>query len=470
MRPNAIAVCMFLGACLGIVAPASALDSSNVLVLYNPASAESVQIANYYAQVHPGVSQLALTGVPTTEQVTWDVYLTNIRPQVVPALTPSIDCIVTTKGLPLRIYNPKVGSGTWSVYSSLESELARVDTIDTRQKMGNQAYWSNPLALNPYYDADRSFDHETDGTRLTSRLDGFTVADVTAAINRAQKAVLNRPGYTFLIDDDPDARGAPADKMENLVNNVLLPAGVPYTYDQTDTFVRDATGPVLGYVSHGIYGGAPGDYLANPTTGVTISPAAGAVFHSYESYNAYTFSQGSIGQMPARQGLVAEWLALGGAAGVGHVQEPGVSSFNITNEDRMFQMLLDGYTWAEAAWNATQQLSFVNTVVGDPLMCFEQWVGGDSDLDGDVDLFDVSAVKAAYGKHVGDPGYNLMADMNANGVVDFWDLSFVKSHYTGSGPRAPSDITLPEPSCLAALALAGLGYLARRTRSAPPRR
>jgi hypothetical protein len=294
------------------------------------------------------------------------------------------------------------------------------------------------------------------------------VADVTGAINRAQRAVIGRPGYVFLVDDDPSAPGASTDKMKTLVSDVLAPRSVPYIYDQTGTFVRQATGPVLGYVSHGIYGGAPGDYILNPDTGLRISPAAGGVFHTYESYNAYTFDPSAIGQMPVRQGLVAEWLRLGGAAGVGHVQEPGVSSFNITNENRMFQMLLDGYTWVEAAWNATAQLSFVNTVVGDPLMIVEAWVKGDTDLDGDTDLVDVAAVKASYGRRTGDPGYNFMADMNANGVVDFWDLSFVKSNYTGSLPRAASmDVTLPEPSCLSLLVLAGLAVVARRR---PPAR
>ncbi len=464
--------CACLGAWWGIAAPVYALDSSNVLVLYNPASPESVQIADYYAQVHPGVQQLALSGVPTTEDVGWDVYLNTIRPQVVSALTPSVDCIVTTKGLPLRITNPKVGGGSWNVYSSLESELTRVDTINSRTLMGNQGYmlpaqWGgNPLALNTYYYADRAFHYDTEGFRLAARLDGFTVADVTAAIDRAQKAVVGRPGYTILLDDDPDAPGAAADSMENLVSNVLVPRNVPHVYDQTDTFVREVDGRVSGYVSHGIYGGASGDYLANPTTGLDITPAAGAVFHTYESYNAYTFDPNAVGGMPMRQGLIAEWLAMGGSAGVGHVQEPGVSQMSITNEDRMFQMLLDGYTWAEAAWNATRQLSFVNTVVGDPLMSLREWVAGDIDLDGDVDMFDLSCVKAAYGSSQGSPRYSFMADMNANGVVDFWDYSFVKSHYTGSGaPPRPPGGAVPEPSCLSLLALAALAVARRRRRA-----
>ena len=38
-----------------------ALSASNVLVLYNAASPDGQAIADYYAQVHPGVTLLALT-------------------------------------------------------------------------------------------------------------------------------------------------------------------------------------------------------------------------------------------------------------------------------------------------------------------------------------------------------------------------------------------------------------------------
>ena len=122
----------------------------------------------------------------------------------------------------------------------------------------------------------------------------------------------------------------------------------------------------------------------------------------------------------------------------------------------MFEMLLDGYTWAEAAWNATAQLSYVNTVVGDPLMVYRQWTPGDTDLDDDVDMVDVTAVKAAYGSQLGDPNYNLMADMDANGLVDLWDLTFVKYHYGGPGGHNP------EPATILILIGGALGALIRR--------
>ena len=92
-----------LAICLAFCSSAAAIDASNVLVLYNPASSDGVQIANYYAQLHPGVHLLAVNGIGTSEDITADAYLNTIRPQVMAALTPQIDDIVTTRGMPLRI-------------------------------------------------------------------------------------------------------------------------------------------------------------------------------------------------------------------------------------------------------------------------------------------------------------------------------------------------------------------------------
>ena len=429
-----VGVALFCGA-----SSSFALENSNVLLLYNSASSDGAQIASYYQQIHPGVVTLGLQGVPTSEVVSWDVYLDTIRPQVLSVLNDSIDCIVTSKGLPLRIDNP--GSDAfWNRYSSLESELTRIDSINSRALMGNQGwilpdiFGGNSLARNPYAFQNASFDHQTYGTRLTARLDAFSVDEVIDAIDRAQRAVVDRPGFRFVLDDDPDAPASSVDRMEALDGNILEPRNLPRIYDGTDAFVAEAPGRVCGYVSHGIHGSAPAGYILDEQDGLRFELASGAVFHSWESYNAYSFEEGGNRD---NQALLAEWIRKGGTAGTGHVEEPGVDWANTTNEDRMFEMLLDGYTWAEAAWNATYQLSYVNTVIGDPLMVFQAWMPGDTDLDGDVDMVDITAVKAAYGSQTGQQNYSLMADMNADGLVNFWDLTFVKYHYTGPGDVPP---------------------------------
>lgn len=444
------------GVLLGAASGGFALSSSEVLVIYNSASADGAQIASYYAQAYPGVQVLSLQNVPTTEQIPWDVYLNDIRPQVLSALSDSIDCIVTTRGLPLRIDNPPTTPlPGWKRFSSLESELTRVDTIDSRTAMGDQGFF-NPLIANPYAGQDGPFDHDSYGTRLVTRLDGFSAADVMAGIDRARRAVIGRPGIQFVVDDHPDR----TDNMEKLRDNVLVPRGVEHIYDGTDAFVRQASGPVLGYVSHGVHGGVSERYIRDPSYGLAFPFAPGAVFHTWESFNAYTFQGSNDVPSPMWQGLVAQWIARGGSAGVGNVQEPTANPFNVTNEDLLFEKLLDGFTWAEAVWYATPQLSYVNTAVGDPLMAWRQWLPGDYDLDHDVDMFDLAAVKVAYGKAAGEDGYDFWADMDADGDVDMFDLAEVKFCYTGSGGGG----LVPEPAVLSLLALGAAALLRRRGR------
>ena len=365
--------------------PPGGETAANVLVLYNAASASGIQIANHYAQVHAGVHLLGITGVdPNNETISADDYLSVIRPQVLAALSPTIDILVTTKGLPLRIDVTESAlpllstyvdaSGTtrtvynWKPFASLESELTRVDTISTWQMMGDQSYiLPDSLATNPYFASNVAFSYATFGTRLTSRLDGYTVGDVDAAIDRAQQAMIgphNSPSgpFYFLVDNDPTISYAPT--MANLVNNVLIPDGLPVVYDNTTSFVGTAPGPVIGYDSHGVHqASTPANYILS---GLNLTLANGAVFQSWESYNAYSFDPSS--NQHTNQGQIAQWLEKGGTAGVGNVEEPGASVSTVTNEDQMFRMLLAGRTFAEAAWSATYQLSYVNTVVGDPLM------------------------------------------------------------------------------------------------------
>ena len=102
---------------------------------------------------------------------------------------------------------------------------------------------------------------------------------------------------------------------------------------------------------------------------MTAPLADGAVFQSWESYNAYSFNTSNP---HGNQGQVAQWLQVGGTVAVGHVEEPTASASTVNNEDKMVRMLLAGYTFAEAAWSGNAQLSFVNTVVGDPLMTWHQ--------------------------------------------------------------------------------------------------
>jgi uncharacterized protein (TIGR03790 family) len=482
---------------------ALAIDASNVLVLYNPGT-DGQQIAEYYQQIYPGVQLLPITGLGTSEDITADTYLNIIRPQVLPALTPTKQVIVTTKGLPLRINvtQPQPPGGytepppnntphtisSWKTYSSLESELAAIDRISMWEMMGDQSYTlPNNAASNPYYLSNTPFTHAQYGTRLTARLDGYTVEDVIGAIDRAQEVFVgpsnNSSGPAhFVVDNDPTR---PYQATITALASDLANANLPVTYENTTAFQATAPGPVIGYASHGDHqAAAPDNYL---TAGVNFNLADGAVFTSIESYNAYSFNAGGY---TGSQGQVAQWLQIGGTAGVGNVEEPTASWNTLTNEHVLFDRLLDGMTFAEAAWAANRQVSWVNTVIGDPLMQWRTLLKGDINRDGFVDISDLAIMGAHWDEDMQSGGFGwTLGDINSDGTVDISDLAILGAHWGaqsswagGTSNMAGVDeselgfaiqqfiVPVPEPSSWALAAFSGLGLFLWRRLAARRRR
>ena len=118
----------------------------------------------------------------------------------------------------------------------------------------------------------------------------------------------------------------------------------------------------------------------------------------------------------------------GGTAATGTVEEPQASWATVANDNLIFQALLSGKTWAEAAWGATKQLGYVNTAVGDPLMTWKQLLAGDVTRDGVVDMLDLAMLGSNWGSSLtsGGDGWT-SGDLNSDGVVDVLDLALLGS-------------------------------------------
>ncbi len=225
-----------VGLSMSMPVPAVALEQSEVLVVYVDQT-EGEGIYTHYQQYYTGVSKLELpVGTPTGEQISADDYLSFFRQPILTRIEElsaqgvDIKCIVTTKGMPLRIRN----QGSSQVYSSLESELTRIAAISTPQQMANQwSYFMVPplwgddydLSANPYYayyESDMYGLPVRDGNgevirpanegfnrndmHLVSRLDGYSLSDVTASIDRAQSVSIRPENDYIVVDDDPYAR------------------------------------------------------------------------------------------------------------------------------------------------------------------------------------------------------------------------------------------------------------------------
>ncbi|MGH7179486.1 MAG: TIGR03790 family protein [Tepidisphaeraceae bacterium] len=462
---------------------AHAIDANRVLVLYNVDSSDGYKIATHYAQRHPGARILGIENLTPGEEITSDEYLSIVRPQVLEGIQTRTDVLVTTKGMPLRIYNnhapasypynytdpdgvPRtIFSDTYKRYSSLESELTRVDKFKTWKQMGDQTWWYPPPgshpAVNPYFKRDQAFsasDPAFAGMRLTARLDGYSFFDVRNMIDRATRAYTLFSGQTFVVDNTPNSSVVTA--MPQLANNVLIPRGQTTIYNTSTTPTTQAPGQVMGYVGFGTNdaSGLFGPNYIRDQLNFTL--ANGAILDTWESYNAYSFIEGNnhLGQ-----GLIADWIRKGGTAAIGNVEEPGGNLNNVVNEDRLFEMMLNGYTFAEAAWNAMPQLSYTNTVLGDPLMTWRPWVIGDATFTGLVDHDDYDVLS----EHWLRAGTVRDGDFNGDNFVDMQDYNLLRDNWLASdsgdpaNPGAAPPPPVPEPSGMLLLGAAAM-LLSRR--------
>jgi len=57
-------------------------------------------------------------------------------------------------------------------------------------------------------------------------------------------------------------------------------------------------------------------------------------------------------------------------------------------------------------------------------------IPGDVNDDGKVNIVDVSVAAGAFGKQIGDEGFNSAADVNGDGHINILDLVFIIIHYT----------------------------------------
>lgn len=488
-----------------------AIEPQNVLVVYNEDNADSAEIASYYSQLRSGVHVAALNGIDAItsgsfdEDVSAQDYLDVIRPQVLAAIqgvSDPIDVIVTTKGLPLRIdAGPDPGTSlSWKRFSSLESELTRIDSIDSIDAMGDQFFFiglpqfDTTKASNPYYNSSTPFvragsDPVNGDIRLSARLDGYSVESVKIALDRAQQTYVVPSGHAIVADDTgfdsldqmTNSTGAGPGMVEAITSLYGAdPESNPLLFEQTNQAVTATDRSVIGYVSHGLNDGSLGlssDYLGEFVADefvpgeIQFDLADGAVFLTHESFNSQSFDPGS--DQP--QGMIADWIERGGTAGVGHVAEPFNGPDNVTNEDIFYQLILpsggsaaepgqSGLTFVEAAWASTRQLSYVNTVVGDPLMRWQQWLPGDINLDGTVNGTDFSILQPNFFQ----TGSFEQGDLNGDGVVNGTDFSIMQPNFFRSvGNPTPTLSSVPEPSsvllaCACAAALGVPRYSRRR--------
>jgi uncharacterized protein (TIGR03790 family) len=358
---------------LPLCAPdALAQTGANVLVVANDAVPGSIRIAERYVERRnvPAEQLLRLQTV-TTDEISRLDFDRSIQAPIASWIGAHqahdrIFYIVLTKGIPLRIAGTAGRSGTMS---SVDSEL----TLLYRRMTGAFA-GPNGSIENPYFlgkgeiGSAVRFSHAAQDIFLVTRLDGFTVEDALALIDRA--AAPASAGRVLLdqragLDDVPNGWLSAAAKALEAGG-----FGDRVTFEGTSR-VLDHEKQVLGYYSWG------SNDPAHTMRRLDMEFVPGAIAGMFLSSDARTFSEPPAAWKPGSwqgsqmffagspQSLTGD-LIRGGITGVaGQVAEPYLDSS--IRPDILFPAYLSGFNLAEAFYMAMPALSWQTVIIGDPL-------------------------------------------------------------------------------------------------------
>lgn len=365
-----------LAALLPLVLPGTvaAQGPENVLIVVNAAVPDSIQIGEHYQRRRRiPTEHLLRINIPNgPEQIPRAAYDALIeapirgwigRQQAQDRLL----FIVLTKGVPLRIEGTAGRTGT---VASVDSELTLL-----YRRMTGQAVAPSGSVANPYFQATRAiaearpFTHERHDIYLVTRLDGFTVADVLALIDRGSAP--SREGR-FLLDQRSSILPEPGNQWLQRASVIL--GGLGFTDRvtlETTSQVAKNEANLLGYYSWGSNDPAMTDRRNN----LTFEP--GALAGTYVSTDGRTFREPAATWTHGRwedprsfhggspQSLTGDLIRQGITGVSGHVAEPYLDA--TIRPDVLFPAYVSGFTLAESFYLAMPYLSWQTIVIGDPL-------------------------------------------------------------------------------------------------------
>lgn len=336
----------------------------NVIVVLNQRSTISTSIANYYVKARDiPAENICRISCSTDELVSKSEFDTNILTPIRTFLQnnsflDSIDYIVMTKGVPLKVVGTEYGyGGPLSITNILTCAGEQSVTGDLDNPYGPQAF--DPV--------ETSFSHTLDlggyHLYLVTRLDGYTFDDVKNMIDRSN--TLEHTG-SIVLDRNYSSNPSGSTTMLNGwltdAQTALSARGIPTIYDDTSLFVHDQT-DLMGYFS---WGSNDPSFTYSAYMSNTFAP--GGIADSYVSSSGRTFSPeaGYPESCPASsQSLIADMITKGACGVSGFVSEPYTAYATYPNI--LFDRYTKGYNLAESFYMACPKLFWKSVVVGDPL-------------------------------------------------------------------------------------------------------
>jgi uncharacterized protein (TIGR03790 family) len=361
--------------------PVLAQSAENVAVVVNDLSPDSKRIGDHYARVRglPAANVLRIQTV-ATDVIERDEYVRAIEGPLGKAIVRAglqdrLHFLVLTKGVPLRVAGT---TGLQGTTASVDSEL----TLLYRRLVG-QPVPTAGMVDNPYYLGARELDdappfsHRQHDIYLVTRLDGFTVDDAIALVDRAQAAAArpdNRQIDGKIVLDQsvsPPASQAGDEWLERAARR-LKSAGheARVVLETTPQAARGVEG-VIGRFAWG----ATDPSQRSRSSGLTFE--AGAIAANLASFDARTFRPPPDTWRPTSSPDRASWFEGSGDGLIGDLIREGVTGVSgqvgeaylrgAVRPEILFPAYLAGFTLVEAFYLAMPTLSWQTVVIGDPL-------------------------------------------------------------------------------------------------------
>ncbi len=362
--------------------------ATHLLVVYNAQDPDSGALARYYAQRRaiPDERVLAIS-CPTREEITRDEFDRTIREPILndlfahnwidrstqtlqigdlgldllAATRNDIWSIVLMRGVPLKIADSPSTERGMEPQAQLKTTAAAVDS-----ELALLPVFGLPLGgfvPNPFFDLFNTGEVRAGpelATKmvLVTRLDGPTVADVRRMIDDCLAAEKDRLAGSAVIDSrgftDVSNGYTEGDIWLRRARDRLAADGWPVLFDD-EPETLSALEP-LNHVA--LYLG----WYTPTANGPWITPpdrfVPGAIAYHLHSFSGWTVRSPT-------QNWVGPLIAHGADATMGNVYEPYLGL--TPHLDIFTRRLLDGDSFAEAAYASELGLSWMTTVVGDPL-------------------------------------------------------------------------------------------------------
>lgn len=321
----------------------------DVLVVVNDNSPISLQVGNYFANARGiDVAHVVHLAAPTQETIDRATFEAEVRLPIEAflvsnGLVQDINYIVTTKGVPLRI------QGDGNERASVDSELTQI--------LGPHANLIGAIGStsNPFANVEHPFSRRTWGIYLVTRLTGYQFADIQALVDHAGAAMGSPGRFVFDVDPGRDTGGYIAgNDWLRAAAEITGAAGFVTVLDETILFLTGQS-DVLGYAS---WGSNDAHDTNNAIPGFTWVP--GALAETFVSTSARTFTAPPT----YGQSLIADLIAEGVTGAKGYVYEPFLAA--MAHPDILFDRYTRGYNLADSYYMASQQIGWMDVVVGDP--------------------------------------------------------------------------------------------------------